>query len=78
VIKLTVDLAVLATGMTPSTAKAKIPAGVTYDDYGFLAGDSGLPGLYGAGTVKRPNDVSSCTQSATAAALKAVQSISRR
>jgi quinone-modifying oxidoreductase subunit QmoA len=77
-VKIKADLAVLATGMVPNTALEKVPAEVTYDPYGFLTGDSGLPGLIGVGTVKRPNDVSSCVQSGTAAAIKAIQSISRR
>ena len=79
VVKITADMAVLATGMVPATAENKPPIeGVVYDDYGFVAGDTGVPGFYAAGTVKRPNDVSSCVQSGTAAALKAIQSISRR
>ncbi|MEW5723015.1 MAG: CoB--CoM heterodisulfide reductase iron-sulfur subunit A family protein [Thermodesulfobacteriota bacterium] len=78
VVKLTVDLAVLATGMVPNTAVDKAPAQVKYDPYGFLTGDSGLAGFYAAGATKKPNDVSSCVQSATAAALRAIQSISRR
>jgi quinone-modifying oxidoreductase subunit QmoA len=72
------DMVVLATGMVPNTAGEKIPAEVNYDPYGFLPGDSGVPGIFGAGVAKRPNDVSSCVQSGTAAALKAIQSISRR
>ncbi len=72
------DMVVLATGMVPNTAEEKIPAEVNYDPYGFLPGDSGVPGIFGAGVAKRPNDVSSCVQSGTAAALKAIQSISRR
>ncbi|MFH1139556.1 MAG: CoB--CoM heterodisulfide reductase iron-sulfur subunit A family protein [Pseudomonadota bacterium] len=77
-VKLTVDLAVLATGMVPATAADKIPAGVQYDQYGFIGADSGAAGIYAAGVLRRPNDVSSCVQSATGAALKAIQSISRR
>jgi len=77
-VKIRADLAVLATGMVPNTAHEKIPLAVQYDDYGFVASDSGVPGLYGVGTVKRPDDVSSCVQSGTAAAVKAIQSISRR
>ncbi|MBF0530443.1 MAG: CoB--CoM heterodisulfide reductase iron-sulfur subunit A family protein [Deltaproteobacteria bacterium] len=76
--KMVVDMAVLATGMVPNTAKCPIPAAVNYDAYGFVPGDSGVPGIYTAGTVKRPNDVSACVQSATAAAVKAIQSVSRR
>jgi len=77
-VKIQADLAVLATGMVPNTAQEKIPLAVQYDDYGFIASDSGVPGIFGVGTVKRPNDVSSCVQSGTAAAIKAIQSISRR
>lgn len=77
-VKITADMAVLATGMVPNTAASKIPAAVNYDAYGFVPGDSGVPGIYAVGTVKRPNDVSACVQSATAAAVKAIQSVSRR
>lgn len=77
-IKLQADMAVLATGMVPNTSGDKVPLEVNYDMYGFITGDSGVPGLCGVGTVRRPNDVSSCVQSGTAAALKAIQSISRR
>ena len=77
-VKATVDMAVLATGMVPNTAADKVPAEVQYDPYGFIPSESGLPGFYAAGATKRPNDVSSCVQSATAAAIKAIQSISRR
>ena len=72
------DLAVLATGMVPNTQPYPVPVEVQYDAYGFIASDSGRPGLVGVGAAKRPNDVSSCVQSATGAALKAIQSISRR
>lgn len=77
-VKIQADMAVLATGMVPNTAAHKAPMDIEYDAYGFIASDSGVPGLIGAGTAKRPNDVSSCVQSGTAAALKAIQSISRR
>ena len=77
-IRIEADMAVLATGMVPSTAAAKIPADVTYDDYGFVPSESGVPGIVSVGTVKRPYDVSQCVQSGTAAALKAIQVISRR
>ena len=69
------DLAVLATGMVPNTAADKIPLEADYDAYGFLPNDTGVPGLTAVGTAKRPNDVSSCVQSGTAGALKAIHSI---
>jgi quinone-modifying oxidoreductase subunit QmoA len=75
---LTADLAVLATGMVPNTTEDKVPAEVGYDQYGFLPADSGVPGIFPVGTAKRPHDVSACVQSGTAAAMKAIQSVSRR
>lgn len=77
-IEVRADMAVLATGMVPTTANSKVPLEVTYDDYGFIPSDSGVPGIISVGTGKRPSDVSTCVQSGTAAALKAIQSISRR
>lgn len=75
-----VSLAVLATGMQPVTAHDKIPidAEVTYDDYGFVAADSGVPGLVAAGCARTPVGVSETVADGTAAALKAIQSIARR
>jgi len=40
--------------------------------------DPAKPGIYGAGCVRRPTDVASSVQDATSAALKAIQTISRR
>jgi len=77
-IRVEADMAVLATGMVPSTVKAKVPTEVAYDAYGFIPSDSGVPGIVSVGTGKRPSDVSACVQSGTAAALKAIQIISRR
>jgi quinone-modifying oxidoreductase subunit QmoA len=77
-IEVRADMAVLATGMVPTTANSKVPMEVAYDDYGFIPSDSGVPGIISVGTGKRPSDVSACVQSGTAAALKAIQSISRR
>jgi quinone-modifying oxidoreductase subunit QmoA len=71
-----VDMLVLATGMVPSTAIAKIPgATVDYDEEGFVRDASDI---YGAGCVKRPLDVATSVQDATGAALKAIQSAVRR
>jgi len=68
-----VDMVVLATGLVPSIADAKIPGDLTFDDYGFIV--PGAPGIYGAGCAKRPVDVSSSVMDATGAALKAIQSV---
>ena len=70
--RIQVDMVVLATGMVPSTAGCKIPiAAAAYDEDGFFLDG---PGICGAGCVKRPLDVASSVQDATAAALKAIQS----
>jgi quinone-modifying oxidoreductase subunit QmoA len=73
-----VELVVLATGMEPATASAKVPAEVAYDDYGFIISDQPQKGIYGAGCVKRPADVAGVVQDATGAALRAIQSVVRR
>ncbi|MFC1994576.1 FAD-dependent oxidoreductase [Chloroflexota bacterium] len=70
-----VEMVVLATGIVPTTTETRIPAEITYDDYGFIA--SALPGIYAAGCSKRPADVATSVQDATGAALKAIQSIVR-
>jgi quinone-modifying oxidoreductase subunit QmoA len=77
-IKESVDLVVLATGMEPATASVKVPADVTYDDYGFIVSDQEQKGIYGAGCIKRPADVAGVVQDATGAALRAIQSVVRR
>ncbi len=73
-----VELVVLATGIVPETAETKVSTELSYDDYGFVVPDLSPPGIYAAGCSKRPQDVSSCVQDATGAALKAIQSIVRR
>jgi len=73
------DLVVLATGMQPVVPKGFEPGpGCELDEYGFLVatgeGDgSGFRGIFPAGVASSPLDVSMSVQSATAAALKAVQ-----
>ncbi|MCE5244604.1 MAG: CoB--CoM heterodisulfide reductase iron-sulfur subunit A family protein [Syntrophobacteraceae bacterium] len=74
--QITVDLAVLATGMQPNTALSPVPGSVNYDDYGFLG--NGKAGFIAAGCTKTPAGVSESVQDGTAAALKAIQSIARR
>jgi quinone-modifying oxidoreductase subunit QmoA len=65
----TYDLVVLATGMQ---ASAQPPAQGEMDDYGFVVGEEGI---VGAGVATGPLDVSMSVQSATAAALRAVQAV---
>jgi quinone-modifying oxidoreductase subunit QmoA len=72
------DLVVLATGMVPGTAAEKIPAEAAYDESGFVLASQPVPGIVGAGCVRKPVDVSASVQDATAAALKAIQATCRR
>ncbi|MHB8158468.1 MAG: FAD-dependent oxidoreductase [Desulfocucumaceae bacterium] len=68
------DMVVLATGMSPATAEQKVPAEMAYDVDGFVEGTQ-TPGICAAGCVKKPLDVAAAVQDATAAALKAIQSV---
>jgi len=68
------DMVVLATGMVPATAEQKIPAEISYDEDGFVASPQ-TAGVHAAGCVKKPLDVAASVQDATAAALKAIQSV---
>lgn len=63
------DLVVLAAGMVPQGSG--VPAGLTIDEFGFAA--NGKPGVFAAGCVKRPAEVSASIRDATGAALKALQ-----
>ncbi|MCL0032451.1 CoB--CoM heterodisulfide reductase iron-sulfur subunit A family protein [Peptococcaceae bacterium] len=67
-------LVVLATGMEPSTANDKIPVDFKYDVDGFAVNGS-VPGIYAAGCVRKPGDVATSVQDATAAVIKALQAI---
>ena len=71
------DLVVLATGMQPSAVAGFKPNfELVTDEYGFLvAGESDGDGVFSAGVASGPLDVSMSAQSATAAALKAVQAV---
>ncbi len=71
------DLVVLATGMQPSTADDALPVEIVEDEYGFLVPKHGeVDGQISAGVASGPLDVSMSVQSATAAALKAIQAVS--
>jgi len=71
-----VELVVLATGIVPTTLESRIPANIAYDEYGFISGTDS--GMYAAGCARKPVDVYSSVQDATAAALGAIQSLVRR
>jgi quinone-modifying oxidoreductase subunit QmoA len=77
-IRQTVDLAVLATGMQPSAANAKLPADLKYTEDGFIINDFEKGGMFGAGCANKPADVVSSNQNATGMALKAIQTIAKR
>jgi quinone-modifying oxidoreductase subunit QmoA len=66
------DLVVLAIGMEPETNGLALPDDVIRDSSGFLEG-SGDGGQQGAGAAASPYDVNRATQSATAAALRAIR-----
>ncbi|MFY9725285.1 MAG: CoB--CoM heterodisulfide reductase iron-sulfur subunit A family protein [Bryobacteraceae bacterium] len=65
------ELVVLATGMVPQTEG--LPVALQRDEFGFLNVHNAFGGLYAAGCVRRPGEVSSTVQDATGAALKALQ-----
>jgi quinone-modifying oxidoreductase, subunit QmoA len=71
-VKQVADLAVLAVGMVPSTAKLKPGLEMEYDDFGFVT-SAGSSGIVPAGCVKAPMEVAASVQDATAAALRAIQ-----
>lgn len=65
------DLAVLATGMRSSLAGMRLPVDMPKDDAGFLTDDAAR-GLFVAGCAREPLSVMRSTESATAAAMRAV------
>ena len=78
-IRKTVDLVVLATGMQPTTANAKLPADeLKYTEDGFIINDFEQGGMFAAGCANKPADVVSSNQNATGMALKAIQTLVRR
>ncbi len=68
------DLVVLATGMQPSIAGCKTPAGLNVDEDGFVV-DGADKGIFAAGCSRVPLDVMRSAQTATGAALKAIQTV---
>jgi len=67
--KVTVDLAILATGMQPPAKNEKPPVKANIDDFGFI-----WPGgVIAAGVASGPKDVAASNQDATGAVAKALQ-----
>ena len=71
-----VDMAILATGMAPAIQSEGAALGLQMDSSGFLLGDADA-GVIAAGCAKKAADVVTSNQSATAAALKAIQVLRR-
>ncbi|WP_045219116.1 CoB--CoM heterodisulfide reductase iron-sulfur subunit A family protein [Desulfonatronum thioautotrophicum] len=67
------NMVVLATGMEPSVAGTTLPAGMQQDDAGFCISQEN--GVFSAGCAKMPLDVMRSAQTATGAALKAIQTV---
>ena len=74
----TVDMAVLATGMEPSTADVKLPADLKYSEEGFIINDFQKGGMFAAGCANKPLDVVTSNQNATGMALKAIQTLANK
>ena len=77
-IKQTVEMAVLATGMQPTTATDKLPSDLKYNEDGFIINDFEKGGMFAAGCANKPADVVSSNQNATGMALKAIQTLVRK
>jgi quinone-modifying oxidoreductase subunit QmoA len=71
-IKQKVDLAILATGMEPAIKSQAASLGLDVDSNGFVISNPET-GMISAGCAKKAADVVTSAQSATAAALKAIQ-----
>ncbi|GAB6059498.1 FAD-dependent oxidoreductase [Desulfonatronum parangueonense] len=67
------DMVVLATGMQPSVAGQTLPLDLQQDDEGFC--NTLEAGITAAGCAKMPLDVMRSAQTATGAALKAIQTV---
>ncbi len=88
-IRLQVDLAVLATGMVPTTEGEEIlhleykqggdlpvtPHGFADSNYICFPYETRRTGIYAAGCVREPMDAAAAAEDATGAALKAIQSL---
>jgi len=72
--RLAVDLVVLASGMVPNLATAKIAGPIALDADHFVTAGTG-DGIFAAGCAKGPFDVATSVQDATAAAALAIEAI---
>lgn len=68
------DLVVLATGMQPSVSGEQLPMQLSQDDEGFIVGGQ-EKGVFPVGCAKNPLDVMTSAETATCAAMKAIQTM---
>ena len=71
------DLVVLAIGMEPSVKKDSYPVEVAVNEHGFIEPDEANGGIFAAGCASDALDVNRAVQSATAAALRAIQVVNK-
>jgi quinone-modifying oxidoreductase subunit QmoA len=72
------DMVVLATGIVPSVVDSPIPGiDLKCDENGFLVDSPNGGGIFAAGCVKRPLDVSRSVKDSNAAVMKAIQIVRR-
>lgn len=71
-----VNMVILATGMQPSFAGDTIPTPLEVDENGFVIPNE-AKGMYSCGCARMPLDVMTSNETATAAALKAIQTLVR-
>ncbi len=71
------DLVVLATGMESTVPAGVLPEGTVINEHGFIDADESNGGIFGAGCSSDALDVNRAAQSATAAALRAIQVVNQ-
>jgi quinone-modifying oxidoreductase subunit QmoA len=71
------DMVVLATGMQPSLASQPLPLNMEVDEEGFVL-SAETNGIFAAGCAAEPLDVMKSAESATSAAMKAIQTVRGR
>jgi quinone-modifying oxidoreductase, subunit QmoA len=71
------DLIVLAIGMEPSVRGTGLPVDIVFDSSGFIEADPANGAMFGAGCASNALDVNRSVQSATAAALRAIQVVNK-
>ena len=71
------DMVVLATGMQPSLAGQPLPLNAEMDEEGFVL-SAETNGIFAAGCAAEPLDVMKSAESATSAAMKAIQTVRGR